>query len=184
MGAALLGVTVWEQRGAPRPLAAISWRPDWARLRKLVALGLPATGQIAFEGAVFGVVTVLAAKLDAVSLAAHGIAVQVIATTFMVPLGISSAAAVRVGQAVGRNDQRGVAASGWSALLLAALFMTAAGIALWTAPRWIVRAFISDADVIAAGITLLRIAAFFELFDGSRWSRQARCGASGTRARR
>jgi MATE family multidrug resistance protein len=84
----------------------------------------------------------------------------------MVPLGISSAAAVRVGQAVGRKDERGVAAAGWSALLLAALFMSAAGIALWTVPRWIVRLFISDENVIAAGITLLRIAAFFELFDG------------------
>ena len=76
----------------------------WARIRRLIALGLPAAGQIGFEGAVFGVVTVLAARLDEVSLAAHSIAVQVIATTFMVPLGISSAAAVRVGQAVGRKD--------------------------------------------------------------------------------
>jgi MATE family multidrug resistance protein len=108
----------------------------------------------------------LAARLDEVSLAAHGIAVQVIATTFMVPLGISSAAAVRVGQAVGRRDARGVAASGWAALALAALFMSGAGIALWTVPRWIVRGFISDAAVIASGVTLLRIAAFFELFDG------------------
>jgi MATE family multidrug resistance protein len=121
---------------------------------------------MAFEGAVFGVVTVLAAKLDEVSLAAHGIAVQVIATTFMVPLGISSAAAVRVGHAVGRKDPRGVAAAGWAALLLGGLFMGAAGIALWTIPRWIVRMFIADAAVISAGAVLLRIAAFFELFDG------------------
>ena len=49
----------------------------------------------------------MAAKLDVVSLAAHRIAVNVISTTFMVPLGISSAAAVRVGQAVGRRDPRG-----------------------------------------------------------------------------
>ena len=161
----LLAAVLWHdargERSAPAP-----WRPDFARLRRLVALGLPATGQIAFEGAVFGLVTVLAAKLDAVSLAAHGIAVQVISTTFMVPLGISSAAAVRVGQAMGRRDARGVAAAGWSALLLSSLFMGAAGIALWTIPRWIVRLFIADAAVIGAGTVLLRIAAFFELFDG------------------
>jgi len=115
---------------------------------------------------VFGIVSVLAARLDEASLAAHGIAVQVIATTYMVPLGISSAAAVRVGQAVGRKDRQGVAVSGWAALLLSSLFMGAAGLALWTAPRSIVRMFIGDPAVIATGGVLLRIAAFFELFDG------------------
>ncbi|HLH19431.1 MAG TPA: MATE family efflux transporter [Bryobacteraceae bacterium] len=160
------GAVVWNERRTGGLLFRMSWRPDLARLRRLIALGLPATGQIAFEGAVFGVVTVLAARLDAVSLAAHGIAVQVIATTFMVPLGISSAAAVRVGQAMGRKDARGVAAAGWAALLLSSLFMGAAGVALWTVPRWIVRVFIADAAVIASGAVLLRIAAFFELFDG------------------
>jgi multidrug resistance protein, MATE family len=166
MAVVMLAAVVWEERRSRYLVFAMSWRPDWQRIRKLMALGLPATGQIAFEGAVFGVVTVLAAKLDEVSLAAHGIAVQVIATTFMVPLGISSAAAVRVGQAVGRKDERGAAAAGWAALAIAGLFMTAAGIALWTVPRLIVARFIDDARVIVAGVTLLRIAAFFELFDG------------------
>jgi MATE family multidrug resistance protein len=162
----LAGAVLFHERQTGRLLSKMSWRPDFERIRRLVSLGLPATGQIAFEGAVFGVVTVLAAKLDEVSLAAHGIAVQVIATTFMVPLGISSAAAVRVGQAVGRKDPRGAAAAGWSALLLSTLFMGAAGIALWTIPSWIVRIFISDAAVIVSGAVLLRIAALFELFDG------------------
>ena len=113
----------------------MSWRPDCGAHAAAGRARAAGGGQIAFEGAVFGVVTVLAAKLDEVSLAAHGIAVQVIATTFMVPLGISSAAAVRVGQAVGRDDPRGVAAAGWAALLISALFMGAAGIALWTVPQ-------------------------------------------------
>jgi MATE family multidrug resistance protein len=166
MAAVMLAAVVWHERRTGDLLLAMSWRPDFSRMRRLVGLGLPATGQIAFEGAGFAVVTVLAAKLDEVSLAAHGLAVQVIATTFMVPLGISSAAAVRVGQAVGRKDRRGAAAAGWSAMLISSLFMGAAGIALWSVPRLIVRLFISDAAVIAAGAVLLRIAAFFELFDG------------------
>jgi MATE family multidrug resistance protein len=90
----------------------------------------------------------------------------VIATTFMVPLGISSAAAVRVGQAVGRRDAHGASAAGWTALALSCLFMGSAGMLLWTAPGTIVRLFIRDAAVIASGATLLRIAALFELFDG------------------
>ncbi len=166
MAVAMLAAILWDERKSKHLVLAMSWRPDWARLRELVRLGLPATGQIALEGAVFGVVTVLAAKLDPVSLSAHGIAVQVIATTFMVPLGISSAAAVRVGQAVGRQDHRGVVAAGWASLLIAGAFMSAAGVLLWVAPGAIIGRFMDNREVIAAGVVLLRIAAFFELFDG------------------
>jgi MATE family multidrug resistance protein len=122
--------------------------------------------QILAEGAVFGIVTVMAARFDEVSLAAHSIAVNVISITYMVPLGISSAAAVRVGQAVGRKSAHGVSVSGWTALLLGTGFMSAAGLALAIAPRWIARLYTPEAPVIAAGAALLRIAALFEIFDG------------------
>jgi MATE family multidrug resistance protein len=137
-----------------------------ARIRRLIELGLPAAGQILFEGAVFAIVTTMAARLDEVSLAAHGIAVNVISTTYMVPLGISSAAAVRVGQAYGRGDIRAAAVSGWTALLLSALFMGTAGLVLAAVPQGIVRLYMGDSAVIARGAVLLRIAAVFELFDG------------------
>jgi len=166
MAAVLLVTILRHEARTGNAIFALSWRPDFERIRCLTALGLPAALQIMFEGAVFGIVTVLAATLDEVSLAAHSIAVQVIATTFMVPLGISSAAAVRVGQAVGRKDPHGAAAAGWTALLLSTLFMGTAGIALAAAPRWIVRLFIADTAVIASGAVLVRIAALFELFDG------------------
>ncbi len=140
--------------------------PDLERIRRLVALGLPSAAQILFEGAVFGLITVWAARLDEASLAAHSIAVQVIATAFMAPLGISSAAAVRVGQAMGRKDVRGARTAGSAALLLSTIFMGAAALAMTLAPRLIVRLFIADGAVIATGTVLLRIAALFELFDG------------------
>jgi MATE family multidrug resistance protein len=166
MAAVLLGAILWHERKSGNLLFSISWWPDSARIRRLVALGLPAAGQILFEGAVFGIVTAMAARLDDASLAAHGIAVNVISTTFMVPLGISSAAAVRVGQACGRKDARGAATAGWTALLLSATFMGAAGLALWLAPQSIVRIYIGDAAVVSLGAVLLRIAAVFQLFDG------------------
>jgi MATE family multidrug resistance protein len=166
MAAALFATIFWYERRTGNWLFHISWRPDLARIRRLVELGLPAAGQILFEGAVFAIVTTMAARLDEVSLAAHGIAVNVISTTYMVPLGISSAAAVRVGQAYGRGDIRAAAVSGWTALLLSSLFMGAAGVALAIVPQWIVRLYMGDAAVIACGAVLLRIAAVFELFDG------------------
>lgn len=165
--AAVLGVTILRhERRSGRLLFRIPWRPDWPRIRRLAGLGLPAAGQIAFEGSMFGIVSLMAARLDEVSLAAHSIAINVISTTYMVPLGISSAAAVRVGQALGRKDRRGAAAAGWTALALSGAFMGTAGTVLWSVPGLLVRVYIDDAAVIAAGTVLLRIAAVFQLFDG------------------
>ena len=166
MAAVLLVALVWHERKSGNLLARISWRPDFTRMRRLVTLGLPAALQIGIEGGVFGVVTVFAARLDEVSLAAHSIAVNVVSTTFMVPLGISSAAAVRVGQAIGRKDSHGAALSGWTAVGLGALFMGSAGLALALIPRAIIHVFSQDAAVIAGGAILLQIAALFQLFDG------------------
>jgi MATE family multidrug resistance protein len=166
MAAVLVAAVAWHERQSGNLLARISWRPDWARARRLVALGLPAAFQIAIEGGVFGVVTVFAARLDEISLAAHSIAVNVVGTTFMVPLGISSAAAVRVGHAIGRKDPHAAAVSGWAAVALGALFMGSAGLALALIPRAIIRVFSADAAVVASGAVLLQIAALFQLFDG------------------
>jgi multidrug resistance protein, MATE family len=141
-------------------------RPEPKRLRHLVAVGFPAAAQSTLEVGVFTAATLLAAGLDATSLAAHQIALQTAALSFMVPLGISSAAAVRVGHAVGRGDAAAAARAGWAAILLGGLVMSgsAAVFVLW--PSGIVRAFTTEAAVIATGAALLRIAAVFQLFDG------------------
>jgi multidrug resistance protein, MATE family len=156
----------WNERRSGGLLWRVSWMPDLARIMRLVRLGVPAALQILFEGSVFGLVTVWAARLDADSLAAHSVAVQVISTTFMVPLGVSSAAAVRVGHAIGRGDHHGASTAGWTALALSAAFMGSAGAFMLVAPDFIIRLFIPDPGVMAIGAILLRLAAMFELFDG------------------
>ena len=70
-------------------------------MRALFQLGLPAAGQTGVEYLVYTVATVLVGRLNATSLAAHQLALSTVYTTYMLPLGISSAAAVRVGQALG-----------------------------------------------------------------------------------
>lgn len=147
-------------------LFRMAWRPDLTRIRRLIGLGIPSAVQIAAEGAVFGIVSVMAAKLDAISLAANTVGVNVISISYMVPLGISSAAAVRVGQGIGRRDPRGAAIAGWTALALGGGFMSLAGLLLFVAPRAVARLYSPDAAVIEVSATLLWIAAFFELFDG------------------
>ena len=99
-------------------------------------------------------------------LAAHQVALNIASVTFMVPLGLASAGAVRVGHAVGRKDSPGAAAAGWAAIATGAMFMMAAAIAFLVAPRTLAALFTRDAAVIATSIALLRVAAAFQLFDG------------------
>jgi multidrug resistance protein, MATE family len=144
----------------------VSWRPDWRRIGRLFRLGLPAAGQIGLEMSVFATVTVLIGKLSADMLAGHQIALTVASTTFMMPLGISSAAAVRVGHAIGRRDPEGASRSGWTALAFGASAMSVAALVLLSFPHAIARLFTPQVAIIAAAVPLLRVAAFFQLFDG------------------
>ena len=139
---------------------------DPARLRRLFALGIPAAGQMVFEVGVFSAATALAGRVSADALAAHQIALNMAAFTFMVPFGIASAAAVRVGHAVGRRDPEGAMRAGWTAIAIGVGFMAAAAAAFLLVPGVLVRAFTSDRAVIEIGTTLLFVAAVFQLFDG------------------
>jgi MATE family multidrug resistance protein len=159
----VLGVVIWTN---DHRLTHVSWKPDFARVKELLRLGAPAAGQIGLETGVFAVVTVLIGKLGATPLAGHQIALTTVSMTYMMPLGISSAAAVRVGHAIGRGDRVGMAHAGWTAMGLGGAVMSFAAICLLVFPHWIARLFTPEADVIAAGALLLRIAAFFQLFDG------------------
>ncbi len=166
MAAILFGYVLHYERRHGWGLMRVAIRPDFARIRRLAGLGLPAALHIALEIGVFGTATALAATLGTVPLAAHQIALHTASLTFMVPLGIASAAAVRVGQALGRGDARGAHRAGWTAIGLGAAFMAASAVIFVSAPRWIVRLYTHDAEVVSLGARLLMIAALFQLFDG------------------
>jgi MATE family multidrug resistance protein len=140
--------------------------PDPARIRRLVALGLPAAGHVTLEVGVFALATALAGQFDPVSLAAHNIVLNVACVTFMVPLGLSSAGAVRVGQAIGRGAPADAARAGWAAIALGGGFMATSGLTFWLIPRAIMTLFSTETGVVATGLALLQVAAGFQLFDG------------------
>ena len=141
-------------------------RIDLARVYALLKLGAPAAGQILLEIGAFAAATALCARLGPVPLSGHEIALNCAAFTFMVPLGISSAAAVRVGQQLGRGDVEGARRAGWSAILIGVAFMACAGLAFFSGSKIIARAFSPDPIVISVGARLLLVAAAFQLFDG------------------
>ena len=139
---------------------------DLRRIRRLLALGFPAAMQMTLEISVFATVTALIGRLGAVSLASHQIALNTVAFTYMVPLGISAAAAVRVGQAIGRKDPVAASHAGDTAIFLGAAFMGLCSIGLLVFPRAIARIYTPDENVIRTTILLLAAGAAFQLFDG------------------
>ena len=165
MAAFLLGTILYRERASASGLFD-SLRLEMSWFRRLLRLGTPAACQLTLEVGAFAAATALAGRLAPASLAAHQIAINYAALTFMVPLGIASAGAVRVGHAVGRRDSRAASRAGWTAILLAIVFMTAAAAVFLTIPRFLLRAFTSDPGVLDVGVTLLFIAAIFQLFDG------------------
>ncbi len=185
MLASLVVAIYWTDRSASAKAAAFArasadktadsrydslWRVpralDPARLRQLLRLGLPAASQMLAEVGVFALATVLAGTLDPVSSASHQIALNLAGIAFMIPLGMGSAGAVRVGHAVGAGDPVRAAAAGWTAILLGTAFMLASGGLFVAMPRFLIGLFSRDPAVLSLGASLLVLAAIFQLFDG------------------
>jgi len=181
MAGVLLGVILYRERSLvlarlsrhqhPRRVSQAAGEShrsviDLAPMRRLVSLGFPAASQVTLEVGVFAAATALAGRLAPAALAAHQIAVNLASLTFMVPLGVASAGAVRVGHAIGRGDYEGAARSGWTAILFGVGFMSCAAAAFLLVPRALISAFSSDPVVLSIGVLLLFVAAIFQLFDG------------------
>ena len=136
------------------------------RIRRLALLGAPAGGQIFVEIAIFGLVTFLIGTMGRLPLAGHEIALNCASLTFMVPFAISAAAAVRVGQAIGRKappkppPPDGLPCSSvpdaWQSF----------PVSCSSSPTIIAGSFTEDPAVIAATVPLLFVAAIFQFFDG------------------
>ena len=137
-----------------------------AGLRRILGLGWPAATQATLEYGAFAAVTMIAARLEPSTLAAHQIVINLAGLSYMVPLGIASAGAVRVGHAVGRRDGAGASAAGWTAIALGAGFMASAAAAFLIAPRAILGIFTTDGQVVEVGLSLIVVVALFQVFDG------------------
>jgi MATE family, multidrug efflux pump len=166
--AAFLYVAVRREHRRGNAHRRVPFAVDFKRLGRLLTLGAPAASQITLEVGVFALATALAARLDAVSSASHQIALNIVSLVFMVPLGLASSGAVRVGHAIGGRDVRRARRAGWTALAVGAVIMIALGIVLFAFPRSLLSVFTTDAQVLAIGARLLAIAAAFQLFDGTQ----------------
>lgn len=146
-------------------------RPDPVYFRRLFQIGWPIGVALGIESGLFTCTALLMGRIGPTALAAHQVALQCAAFAFMVPLGVGMAAAVRVGHAVGRGDRRGVRRAGFIGVALAASFMILAALCFVIFPHTIIRLFLDASDpgneaVVSLAVTLLGIAAVFQVFDG------------------
>jgi MATE family multidrug resistance protein len=162
----LFGVIVYRERDRPSGLQDVPFAWDPSRVWRIIRLGLPAAGQNLLEVGIFAMASALAGRITPTAVAAHQIVLNIAGFVFMVPFGFGSAAAVRVGHAIGRRDPSGAQAAGWTALALATAMMLASATVFALAPRWLVGLFTGDAQVVQVGAGLLLVAAVFQLFDG------------------
>jgi len=154
---------------AGRSAPSVRWKADrewWGEQWALLRLGVPTGLQLLSEVGAFSAAALLIGRLGAVPLAAHQIAITCAATTFMFPLGISMAATVRIGQAMGSGRKELLRPIGAGAWLIGSIVMAAFTVVLFTSGHLIARAFVSDPPVIAIAAQLLIIAGIFQLVDG------------------
>jgi len=148
------------------------WRFDRQRTVAMIRLGWPIGATMGLEIGVFALAAYFMGWIGATAVAAHAVALQLAALTFMVPLGLGQAATVRVGRALGRKDEAGITRAGWTAWVLGLLFMATMALVMWSIPRRLVTLFLSDvpanAFVIGLAVSFLRVAAAFQLVDGAQ----------------
>jgi MATE family multidrug resistance protein len=139
-----------------------------AALAQMLRVGLPIGAQQGLEAAAFGAIGLLMGMLGTIEMAAHQVAITLAAFTFMVPLGVGSATAVRVGRAIGAADMARARAAIRAAYVCGVGFMALTAIAFVGFPRVLAAAFTPDARVIALTATLIPIAGVFQMFDGGQ----------------
>jgi multidrug resistance protein, MATE family len=138
----------------------------WPVFKKILGMGLPVSMQMLFEAGAFSLATVMSGWYGATSMAAHQIALNMASVTYMMIHGLSSAATVRVGNQVGRNDWKEVRLAGFSAFHMVIAFMAICGLIFVAGRHFLPTLYIQEVEVIEVASLLMFIAALFQLSDG------------------
>ncbi|CAN5171026.1 MATE family efflux transporter [soil metagenome] len=166
----MVAVVMLDRRFRRYRLFGRFWVADWPRFATVWRIGLPIAITLGLEVTVFNAAVFLMGLIDRASLAAHAIAIQIAALSFMVPLGIGQAATVRVGVAFGRRDAAAIGRAGWLAIGIGTAFALVAGAVLIAVPLPLIAIFIDVADpanrqVVTLAVSFLAVAALFQIVD-------------------
>ena len=147
------------------------WRIDWALMRQLVVIGAPISIAFLLEYGLFSSAALLMGMISTTALAAHQIALQVTAILFMIPYGISMAATVRVGHAIGANDAAGVRRAGlvamWVGIAFGIVLTAAVIVTRFSIAQLFLGANLANIDAtVELAAELLMVGATFFITDG------------------
>ena len=156
--------------GAPLGLFEMFQR-GFSKMWTLLKMGFSAGLQITFEVASFNAAAIMMGWIGAAALAAHQIAINIVGLVFMIPLSLSFAVSIRVGQALGANKPEQARTIGWANALVSVLFMSVSAFCFWLFREPMIGMFLGrdlpDAEaVLQAGMVFLIIAAIFQIGDG------------------
>ncbi len=154
-------------------LFARFWRPDWGAMWEVFRLGWPIALTLLAETGLFMATLIMMGWIGELELAAHGIAIQIASTTFMVHIGLSQAATVRAGQAWGKTDRPALRLAAAAALLWSGVMVALTVFAFVVFPETLIGLFVDPTDplrpqIIAIGTSLLFVAALFQLADAAQ----------------
>jgi MATE family multidrug resistance protein len=164
MALALLGLSWPVLRRHLLPIRPEVWLLP--PLGRMLRLGAPIGIQFELEYGAFGLTGILMGRLGTNQMAGHQVALNLASLTYMVPLGVSAAVAVLVGQAVGRGDAEGARRSARTALAVGATFMVVTGVLFLTIPRTFASLYTNSEAVLVMAAALLPLAGIFQVFDG------------------
>lgn len=168
MAAVLLFYVMKANRFKEYNLSLFLKRIDFALITKILRLGFPSGAQYFFEIGAFSFSAIMIGWLGTTALASHQIAINLASMTYMAATGISSAAAIRVGNGVGSENIIETRRSGFSALILTVSMMSFFALMFILFNNFFPLLYIKDNSVVSIASSLLIIAAFFQIFDGSQ----------------
>jgi MATE family multidrug resistance protein len=162
----LVGYIALHRHYQPFSLMSRLDRPDPAEIGELLKVGIPIAVAIFVEGSLFVGAALLIGRLGPVPAAAHLIAINFSALMFMIPVGLSSAVSIRVGNAVGRGAPIDARYAGWTGLVIILFFQTISALVMFLFPEWVVSIYTDDPVVAPLAVGLLFYAAIFQYPDG------------------
>ncbi len=145
-------------------------RPDWPAFREVFRLGWPISATLVAETGFFAITAIMMGWIDTETLAAHGITLEIAAFVFMIYLGLANAGTVQIGRAIGLQDRAGIFLASRAVIMLCVGAVAIVVLVMVSVPETLISAFLdTDADnadhVIAIGVSLLYVAAAFQLAD-------------------
>lgn len=146
--------------------AGFEWKFKWEGIKELLRIGIPSGMQYVFEVGAFATAAIMVGWISAEALAAHNIALNLAAISYMAATGLAAASTIRIGNQVGLKDRRNLRIAGFSSFALVAVFMAFCGLSFILLRNALPALYIDNEAVQATAATLLVIAAAFQISDG------------------